>query len=185
MSMRVASFVAVSVLILLAACASPRAAPNAPLTADLAHYPEFFDAGNGTFDARIVVDSEAPVEDRASAEALASSLEERFPGSAVSVVEYPAFSDILGEDSILVGSCSPRPQNRFVNIYVDCLSMREDQAIVRIVDKDGVWIFAIVGRTPGDTRVAIDALIRGDERIRGQDVEVRDLNGTIVIGEPT
>lgn len=183
--MRIASVMAVLVVLLLAACAAPRAADPAPLSADLAEYPRFFADANGSFDARIVIDSEAPAEDRDSAAALQDSLKTRFPDSRVPIVEYPAFSDILGEDSILVGSCSPRPQNRFVNIYVDCLSMREHQAIVRVVDKDGVWILSIVGRTPDDTRSAIDALVRGDPRVRGEDVEVRDLNGTVVIGEPT
>lgn len=167
---------AVFVLLVLASC------DRAPLDVDgtdLSEYPRMF-VKNGSFDGAIVIDDRASDEDRASAALLAASLD-----ASERIREYPRFNAIFETDSILVGSCSQEPPNRFVNLWVDCLSMREDQAIIRITETEGSWVLVIVGDTEVDTRRAVEALIDGDPRIAGEDVEVRLVDETTVIGEPT
>jgi len=151
---------------------------------DLSSYPfHFFD--ERLFDANIIVDKDADQRDIDSAMELIVSLRKLDSTIGDEIKRYPTFSD-LSENAILIGSCSQEPHNKFVNIYVDCLSMKPKQAIIRIIDHNGSWLLFIVGFDEEHTNHAIQVLKDYHKYdLDGQDVEVVPTDDGYRIGEPT
>ena len=148
-----------------------------PLSEDLSDYPRFF-TSNGTFDGVVLVDELASEDDYASAGVVADYFK-----TDISI--YPDYRNLDSGNAIMIGSCDQHPPNRFVNIYTDCLSMKDGQAIIRIIDHNGVWLLFVVGKTSVQTRDAVDVLLDYKHYdLVGQDVEVTR-EGHIRVGEVT
>jgi len=151
---------------------------------DLSSYPyHFFE--DRKFNANVIVDKDASQTDIDSALELIDSLRKLDSDISDEIKRYPTFSD-LNQHAILIGSCSQEPHNKFVNIYVDCLSMRPNQAIIRIIDHNGAWLLFVVGIDEEHTNHAIKVLADyGKYGLSGQDVEVVPTSDGYRIGEPT
>lgn len=161
------------------------------LKEQLNHYPYFFYNETG-FDALIVVEDNAPSQDLKSAQMLLESFKQRDDSiDDQLIVRYPSeYRTIGSRHAIYIGSCSQRPQNKFVNIYTDCLSIKPEQALVRIIDHHGSWLMFVVGATPDKTRDAINLLsdfetYREAKGMEGQDIEVISTEQGYKTGEPT
>ena len=166
-------------LVILGACQSEMIPTD--LEADLSYYPHFFISG-GDFKGVIVLDASAGSQDRQTAAELLT----HFDIDESYLRYYPEYSDLRDNDAIMIGSCSQDPQNRFINIYADCLSMKENQAIVRIIDHHGAWLLYVVGYDEEATRRAVQVLMDHEHyELKGQDIEVVPEEGGYRIGEPT
>ena len=160
------------------------------LEKDLKFFPQFFLDDNNSFNSVIIVDELADEEDFKSADELLLFFSgiDKDPGNipVESIKKYPKYSNLGLQNAMLIGSCNQEPHNRFVNIYVDCLSMKPEQALIRIVDHNDVWLLFVIGYTPTQTHNAIEVLTNYKEYdLKGQDVEVIKINNTFKIGEPT
>ncbi len=119
---------------------------------DMKYYPQFFMADN--FSAVFVIDDNAIPEDIAAANAIASGLGIGEPDP----VRYGSLEGIGKQNAIFIGTCSAEPHNKFVNIFVDCLSLDSGKAAIRLTKMNGYYILFVVGSNPESTMTAGEAL---------------------------
>jgi len=172
-------------LLLIAGCADVDERPET-LEKDLKHYPYFFFDEN-SFNGLIIVDDFAPQEDIDTAKILLEHYKTIDSDIDESVIKtYPEeYWDLTEQNTILIGSCTQEPHNTFINIFVDCLSMREDQAIIRIIDNHDAWVLNVMGYSPVETRNAVEALINYEDYVMTDyHVEVIRVDGKLEVHEP-
>jgi len=171
-------------LFVLAGCSNSLGERPEELEADLDQYPHwFFDDGfNGVF----IIDSNAEPADHENVRLMIEQLQQYDPSIDESLIKlYPAYSQLTGQNAILIGSCSQVPPNRWSNLFLDCVSMLPEQALVKIVDFKGAWLLFILGYDTDRTRDAIDML--GDYRsylLQGDTVEVVREGDSYRVGLP-
>ena len=172
-------------MLLLVGCTMSLAERPTILVEDLSQYPHwFFDEGN--FNGVVIVDSNAQKEDKENALIMIEHLRQYDSSMDESLLkEYPAYSNLGKDNAILIGSCSQEPTNRFANLYLDCVSMLEDQALIRIVHHQGAWLLFIVGYDPERTYDAITMLMDYESYpLSGAGVEVVRESETFRVGLP-
>jgi len=154
----------------------------------LEDYPYFFFEKNQTFNAVVVIDDYAGQEDINNAVALIEHYKQYDNNINESKVlkKYPTeYWDLTKQNTILIGSCTQEPHNQFINIFTDCLSMRKDQAIIRIINNHGAWVLNVMGYSPVETANAIEALKNyEDYKFTDYHVEVVRIDGKIVVRGP-
>jgi hypothetical protein len=176
----------IAILLLVAGCTAQLPPKEGELTKDLVHYPHFFFDDNQEFTGVIIVDELAEQGDLDSAALLVEALRKYDPTIDEKVVKgFPTYSDLQAKNAILIGSCSQEPHNRFINIYTDCLSMRPEQSLLRVIDHQGTWLLYVAGSTTETTRNAIEVLINfEDYPLEDNDVEVVRENGELIVRDP-
>lgn len=184
-------FLVVAILLLLVGCnAEPHInnskRPNT-LEKDLKDYPYFFFEKNQSFNALLILDDFVGEEDKENARVLLEHYKQYDKTLTQDIIKtYPTdYSDLTKQNVILIGSCTQEPHNQFINIFVDCLSMREDQAIIRIINNHGAWVLNVMGYSPEQTRNAIEALKNyEDYDFNDYHVEVVKIDDKLFVHEP-
>ncbi|MDD9952914.1 MAG: hypothetical protein OXR66_01095 [Candidatus Woesearchaeota archaeon] len=170
-------------LLLLASCTAQLQDRPDKLTNDLGQYPHWFFDEEQQFNALMIVDKDASTTDRETARMMLANLREYDASIPDDLVEYP--TNLMANNAIVLGSCSQVPPNKFANLYLDCVSMLEEQALIRIVPHHGVWLLFIVGYDEERTRDAVDMLSRYQEfPLRAQGLEVVREAGTYRVELP-
>lgn len=184
-------FLVVGILILLAGCDSGAKIDenNRPdkLEKDLKHYPYFFFEKDQSFNAILVIDDFAGEEDYENARMLLEHYKQYDESLTENIIKkYPSeVGDLTKQHSILIGSCTQEPHNQFINLFVDCLSMREDQSIIRIINNRDFWVLNVMGYSPRETKNAIEALINYEDfEFKDYHVEVVKIDDKLVVRAP-
>ncbi|MDP3917087.1 MAG: hypothetical protein Q8Q42_02250 [Nanoarchaeota archaeon] len=144
-----------------------------PLKEGLDNYPDFFLKGK-TFNGKIVVDDKGPEEDFITAQNFLEALGKKYKLNPDTLIQYGQLDGLYNSNAIFIGTCNTIPKNKFVNIFMDCLSMEKNVGMIRLVENNNVTIVQVVGYDYKDTREAIDVLINSkDYNLAGREVQVR------------
>jgi len=139
---------------------------------DLMNYPRFLN------DPLVVIDDKAPQEDIKSAKLVAESL------NIENLTNYLSIQSIFNKDAIYIGTCDLEPRNKFTDIYVDCLSLKQNQARIRLVspEQEDTKIIFVVGKTINNTRKAAEILANYKKyKLKGNNIEVNTINNETIL----
>lgn len=134
----------------------------------MANYPDCFLKGK-TFDAVIVVDDFSSDDELVIVQNFVVKLKDRYKLNTDTLIQYKNLNGLYDRNTLFIGTCNTVPHNKFVNLFMDCLSMEDDIAMMRFVDQGNVTIISVVGKDFKDTKEALDVLL---------DYKKYDLSGT-------
>jgi len=123
---------------------------------DLMNYPRFLN------DPLVVIDDKAPQEDIKSAKLVAESL------NIENLTNYLSIQSIFNKDAIYIGTCDLEPRNKFTDIYVDCLSLKQNQARIRLV-------------SPEQEKAAEILANYKKYKLKGNNIEVNTINNETIL----
>ncbi len=142
-------------------------------TIGVANFPDAF-LNDSTFSAKIVVDDYAPDNELIAVQNFVQYLDEEYNLPPDTSIQYKHVRNIYGQNTIFIGTCAQQPHNKFVNLFVDCLSMEDNIAIMRWVEKGDIKILEVVGKNYQDTEEALYVLIHEDDfNLNGREIQVR------------
>lgn len=162
-----------TILIILLICVTILLFYEKPVKEGLNNYPDFFLNGK-TFNSKIVVDDQSPEEDFITAQNFLESLDKKYNLKPDTLIHYSQLGELYGQNTIFIGTCNTNPKNRFVNLFLDCLSMEKNIGMIRLVEKDDVTIVEVVGYDSKDTEETINVLMNSkDYDLSGREIQVR------------
>jgi len=136
-------------------------------------YPEVFIDGN-VFNAKIVVDDFAPDNELIVVQDYLGHLLESYEMKPDTLIHYKHLSGLYDHNTIFIGTCNMEPHNKFVNLFTDCLSLEENTAIMRLVEKNNITILQVIGKDFQDTEEAVDILINHENyNLSGREIQVK------------
>ena len=142
-------------------------------------YPYVFLNGS-TFNAKIVVDDFAPDNELIYVQDYLEYLMKDYGMLPDTLIQYKHLNGLYDHNTIFIGTCNMEPHNKFVNIFMDCLSMEENIAMIRLVEKDETTIIQVVGRDFKDTKEALSVLMNHDKyNLSGREIEIRGETGNL------
>ena len=109
-------------------------------------------------------------------------LMEKYTINDYTLLEYDQIGGIYDKNAIFIGTCHIKVKNKFVNLFMDCLSMEENVGMIRLVEKDDIKIIQVVGYELKDTREAVSVLMNyKDYDLSGKEIQVRGDAGNLTI----
>lgn len=140
----------------------------------LANFPDSF-VKDGIFNGKIVLDYGADDSELVIGQDLLEFIVKSYQIEPYTLIQYNHLSGLYDHNTIFIGTCHTNPKNNFVNLFLDCLSMEKDIAIIRYVEQDNVTIISVAGYSIKDTKRAVDVMMNySDYNLSGKEIEVRN-----------
>jgi len=137
-------------------------------------YPNVFLDGR-TFNAVIVMDDFSPDNELIIAQNFLEHLMSKYKIKPYTLIQYKHLNGLYNQNTIFIGTCNTNPHNKFVNLFIDCLSMEDNIGIIRLVEKENVTIISVVGKDFKDTEEAVNVLINYEKYdLSGREIQVRN-----------
>ena len=140
-----------------------------------------------TFDGLMIYDTFSSDDELLIIQKFVESIQEKFILKPYTVISYKQLHELEGDmysrNTIFIGTCNTKPHNQFVNLFLDCLSMENDIAMMRIFEKNNSTIISVVGKDYKDTEEALYVLENyANYNLSGNEIQVRnDESGAIFI----